>query len=235
MPKTRPRPKAKAKAKAKPAAARKPAPRKRAAPALTPQEREARTRALLAAALDVFLERGFESARLDEVAQRAGVAKGTLYLYFPSKEALFEALIGSLIASPFKAAGEAMLKQDVPSEVMLRDLLNFAKTEILGTKRKDVARLIISEAGRFPELAAFYHREVVSRGMAVVRAIVERGVQRGEFSSDAAARFPQLAVAPLLVAIVWTGLFDRIQKLDASGLIDAHADLLIAGLKGSKA
>jgi AcrR family transcriptional regulator len=231
MSKTKPR----SKAKAKPAAARASAPRKRAAPALTPDEREARTKALLAAALDVFLERGFESARLDEVAQRAGVAKGTLYLYFPSKEALFEALIGSLIASPFQAAGEAMLKQDVPAEAMLRGLLNFAKTEILGTKRKDVARLIISEAGRFPELAAFYHREVIARGMTVVRAIIQRGVERGEFSSDAAARFPQLVVAPVLVAIVWTGLFDRVQKLDTSGLIDAHADLLIAGLKGGKA
>lgn len=223
------------KAKSKPAAARPAAPRKRAAPALTPDEREARTKALLAAALDVFLDRGFEAARLDEVAQRAGVAKGTLYLYFQSKEALFEALIQSLIASPFQAAGEAMLKQDVPAEAMLRGLLNFAKTEILGTKRKDVARLIISEAGRFPDLAAFYHREVIGRGMAVVRAIIKRGVKRGEFSSDAAARFPQLVVAPVLVAIVWTGLFDRVQKLDTSGLIDAHADLLIAGLKGGKA
>lgn len=199
---------------------------------MTADERDARTQALLTAALDVFLERGFEAARLDEVAQRAGVAKGTLYLYFPSKEALFEALITSLIASPFQAAGEAMLQQDVPAEAMLRGLLHFAKTEILGTRRKDVARLIISEAGRFPDLAAFYHREVVGRGMAIVRSIVERGVKSGEFTSDAAARFPQLVVAPLLVAIVWTGLFDRVQKLDTSGLLDAHADLLMAGLKG---
>jgi AcrR family transcriptional regulator len=212
-----------------------PLPRKRASPALTAHEREARTNALLASALDVFLERGFEAARLDEVAQRAGVAKGTLYLYFSSKEALFEALITSVIASPFQAAGEAVLKQDLPAEMMLRGLLNWAKTEILGTRRKDIARLIISEAGRFPDLAAFYHREVVGRGMTIVRTIVERGVKNGEFSSDAAARFPQLVVAPLLVAIVWTGLFDRVQKLDTSGLLDAHADLLIAGLKGGKA
>lgn len=227
--------KAKSPSRQKPKRVPTPAPRKRASPAVTPEEREARTNAVLAAALDVFLQRGFEAARLDEVAQRAGVAKGTLYLYFPSKEALFEALITSLIASPFQAAGEAMLKQDVPAEVMLRGLLNFAKTEILGTKRKDVARLIISGAGRFPDLAAFYHREVVGRGMTIVRAIVERGVERGEFTSDAAARFPQLVVAPVLVAIVWTGLFDRVQRLDTSGLLDAHADLLIAGLRGGRA
>jgi AcrR family transcriptional regulator len=209
--------------------------RSRAAPALTPAEREARIKGVLDAALDVFLARGFDAAKLDEVAKRAGIAKGTLYLYFKSKEALFEALIQSLLASPFQAAGEAILKQDLPAEAMLRGLLAFAKKEILGTRRKDIARLIISEAGRFPDLAAFYHREVVSRGMNMVRSIVERGIRRGEFSSDAAARFPQLVVAPMLVAIVWTGLFDRAQKLDTDGLLDAHADLLIRGLKGGKA
>lgn len=209
--------------------------RVRAAPALTPEEREARIKGMLDAAMDVFLERGFGAAKLDEVAARAGVAKGTLYLYFASKEALFEELIRSLLASPFQAAGEAMLKQDVPAETMLRGLIAFAKTEILGTRRKDIARLVISEAGRFPDLAAFYHREVISRGMSAVRAIVERGVARGEFTSDAAARFPQLVAAPLLVAIVWTGVFDRVDKLDTDGLLDAHADLLIRGLKGDKA
>lgn len=212
-----------------------PKPRKRAARALTPAEREARIKAMLDSALDVFIERGFDAAKLDEVAKRAGVAKGTLYLYFASKEALFEELIRSIIVSPFQAAGEEMLKRDLPSEMMLRGMLHWAKTEILGTRRKDIARLIISEAGRFPDLAAFYHREVVSRGMAIVRAIVERGIARGEFASDEAARFPQLAIAPMLVAIVWTGLFDRSEKLDTGGLLDAHADLLIRGLKGAKA
>lgn len=208
--------------------------RARAVPALTSEEREARIKGVLDAALDVFLERGFGAAKLDEVAARAGVAKGTLYLYFASKEVLFEELIRSLLASPFQAAGEALLKQDVPAEIMLRGLIAFARTEILGTRRKDIARLILSEAGRFPDLAAFYHREVVSRGMSAVRTIVERGVARGEFTSDAAARFPQLVVAPLLVAIVWTGMFDRSEKLDTDGLLEAHADLLIRGLKGDK-
>lgn len=220
--------KATKKAEARPA-------RLRAAPAITPEEREARIRGVLDAALDVFLERGFGAARLDEVAARAGVAKGTLYLYFASKEALFEELVRSFLASPFQAAGEAMLTQDIPAEAMLRGLLAFARTEILATRRKDIARLVISEAGRFPDLAAFYHREVVSRGMAVIRAIVERGIAKGEFTSDAAARFPQLVAAPLLVAIVWTGMFDRSEKLDTGGLLDAHADLLIRGLKGDRA
>ncbi len=203
--------------------------------ALTPEERQARTRQLLDAALDVFLERGFEAARLDEVAKRAGVAKGTLYLYFASKEALFEDLIRSLIASPIQEVGQRMLAQDLPAEMMLRGLLNWVKTEVLGTRRKDIARLIISEAGRFPELGAFYHREVISRGTAVVRAIVLRGIERGEFTTDALVRFPQLLIAPVLVGIIWSGLFSHVEELDTDGLLDAHADLIIRGLKGGAA
>jgi AcrR family transcriptional regulator len=210
-------------------------PRRRASRALTPEEREARVQAMLDAALHVFLERGFDAARLDEVAKRAGVAKGTLYLYFTSKESLFEELIRSIIASPMQTVGQELLARDLSAEAMLRGLIGWMKTEVLGTRRRDIARLIISEAGRFPDLAAFYHREVISRGMAVVRAIVTRGVERGEFTSDAVARFPQLAVAPLLVAIVWIGLFDKAEKLDTDGLLDAHADLLIRGLKGGAA
>ena len=94
--------------------------------------------------------------------------------------------------------------RDVPSGTV-GGLIAWAKTEILGTKRKDIARLIISEAGRFPDLAAFYHREVVARGMGMVRAIVERGVKSGEFTSDAAARFPHLARHGIGVSLVCPG------------------------------
>jgi AcrR family transcriptional regulator len=208
-------------------------PRRRAARALTDEERETRVRKVLDAALDVFIEHGFAAAKLDDVARRAGVAKGTLYLYFASKEALFEELIRSVLASPSQAAGQAIMDLDLPAEFMLRGMIAWAKTEILGTRRKDVARLIISEAWRFPDLAVFYHREVVGRAMTTVRTIVERGVERGEFTTDAAARFPQLVVGPLMVAIVWTGLFDKVAPLDTDALLDAHADLLIRGLKGS--
>ena len=101
--------------------------------------------------------------------------------------------------------------------------------EVLGTKRKLLLRLIIAEGPRFPAIANFYYREVVARGMALMRTIASEAVARGEFTSDAAARFPQLIVAPLLLAVIWDGLFSKIEPLDVAGLLDAHCDLLTAG------
>ena len=103
--------------------------------------------------------------------------------------------------------------------------------EILATRRKEIVRLVIAESGRFPELAEFYHREVVARGMALLRAVAERAVARGELSSDELVRFPQLVVAPGLVAFLWATLFERFEPLDAEAMFDAHMALLCAPAK----
>ena len=194
-------------------------------------DREARLQAILDAALDVFSEKGYAATRLEDVAARAGVAKGTIYLYVPSKQALFEALIRSAIALPIEALEQRIAALDVPAEMMLRTLFAWMRREVLGTRRKEIARLVLSEAGRFPEIAEFYHREVISRGLGILRRIAETGVARGEFGSDALVRFPQLAIAPALVAIIWGGLFERFEPLDVEGLFEAHLELLMRALK----
>jgi AcrR family transcriptional regulator len=213
--------------------------RKRAAPAGTraasapprrvrsDAERQAKERAILDAALDVFAESGFAPARLEEVAARAGVAKGTIYLYFPSKQALFEALIRTGIGEPIEAAGAEAAALDLPFEAVVRGLFARMRHQILATRRKEIIRLVIAESGRFPELAEFYYREVVARGMALLRAAAERAVLRGELSSDELARFPQLVVAPGLVAFLWATLFERFETLDAEAMLEAHLALLL--------
>ena len=190
-------------------------------------ERQAKERAILDAALDVFAESGFAPARLEEVAARAGVAKGTIYLYFPSKQALFEALIRTGIGAPIEAAGAEAAALDLPFEAVVRGLFTRMRQQILATRRKEILRLVIAESGRFPELAEFYYREVVARGMALLRAAAERAVARGELSSDELARFPQLVVAPGLVAFLWATLFERFEKLDAEAMLEAHLALLL--------
>ncbi len=179
------------------------------------------------AALEGCAERGVAAARLEEVAARAGVAKGTIYLYFPSKQALFEALIRTGIGAPIEAAGAEAAALDLPFEAVVRGLFTRMRREILATRRKEIIRLVIAESGRFPELAEFYYREVVARGMALLRGVAERAVLRGELSSDELVRFPQLVVAPGLVAFLWATLFERFEKLDVEAMLEAHLTLLL--------
>jgi AcrR family transcriptional regulator len=196
-------------------------PRKRAREERKVERREA----ILAAALEEFSARGFAATRLDDVAQRAGVAKGTIYLYFRDKESLFQELVRSMLG-PMVGAIEAAPLADLPVRVVAETIVDLFVREIYGTRRKDVLRLIISEGPRFPKLAEFYYREVIARVLPVMRALLTRAVERGELRNDALARFPQLLVAPGLVAIVWNGLFDKFSPLDVRELMRAHLDLL---------
>lgn len=190
-------------------------------------EPEARRQAILTAALAVFAEHGFEAARLDDVAARAGVAKGTLYLYFAHKEALFEALIRSAISPVMERFAKLAAAPDLPPLRAIEAFFALFEKEVLGSDRKLLLRLIISEGPRFPAIAELYYREVVVRGIGLMRSLAERAAQQGVFPSSAAARYPQLVIAPLLMAVIWDGLFSRIDPLDVGGLLRAHREVLI--------
>jgi len=189
------------------------------------RRRAERRQAILAAALKEFSARGFAAARLDDVAVAAGIAKGTIYLYFRDKEALFQDLIRSEM-SPVVATLETALAVYLPVRAVAERAVELFVREIYGTNRKDIIRLIISEGPRFPQLADFYYREVLSRIIAAVRALLARALARGELRGDALIRFPQLLAAPGIVAIVWSGLFERHDPLDVRALMRAHLDLL---------
>ncbi len=186
----------------------------------------ARRTAILEAALDEFSARGFAGARLDDVAQRAGVAKGTIYLHFKDKEALFRELVRTMLG-PLVGGLEQLRASDLPIRTVLERFADLFVREIYGTRRRDVARLVITEGARFPALAEVYYHEVVERGIAAMRAMIERAVARGEISHAALARFPQLIVAPAVVGIIWAGLFDRFDHLDVAGMMRAHIDILL--------
>ena len=186
----------------------------------------ARREAILAAALDEFSSRGFEAARLDDVAKRAGVAKGTIYLYFRDKESLFQELIRAML-TPLVGTIEALGAADVPINVLADQIVEMFVREVYETRRKDVIRLMISEGRRFPKLAEFYYREVLSRIIAAMRAILRRAAARGEVPQGL-ADFPQIIVAPGLVAIIWSGLFERFEPLDVRKMMKAYVELLFA-------
>src|ERR1700712_204892 len=190
-------------------------------------ERAAERRgAIVEAAIDEFIARGFAATRLDDVAKRAGVAKGTIYLHFKDKQSMFEELIRTAIVPLVNRLSAAPLRSDAT----VRDMVEgFAKTfieQVVTTRRGDIVRLIVAEGPRFPAVADFYYREVVSRGLAGMRAMIELGIARGEISNKNLARFPQILVAPAIVAVIWQSLFSRHAPLDAHEMFRVHLDLI---------
>ena len=194
-------------------------------PGLRAERQAQRREAILAAALDEFSARGFAAARLDDVAKRAGVAKGTIYLYFRDKESLFQELVRSML-SPIVGQVEAAPMIDLPVRMVIEMIAEVFVREVFGTRRKDVIRLILTEGQRFPKLAEIYYHEVIARAVPAVRALMARAVARGELRNDALARFPQLLVAPAMIALMWNGLFGRFAPIDVREILRAHIDML---------
>jgi AcrR family transcriptional regulator len=184
-----------------------------------------RRQAIFDAALDEFIDRGYAATRLDDIARRAGVAKGTIYLYFKDKQALFEELVRSALlplidrlAMPQAGGGSA--------RALLENFVgNFVK-EVVATRRSAIVRLILAEGPRFPDIADFYYREVVARGLAGMRALIELGIASGEIRQAGLKDFPQLVVAPAIVAVIWQGLFARHAPLDVTAMLRVHLDLI---------
>jgi AcrR family transcriptional regulator len=184
-----------------------------------------RREAIIEAALEEFIARGFAATRLDDIAKRAGVAKGTIYLHFKDKESMFEELV-RIVMVPVV---ERLTTLPAPTG-SVRDLVeafasNFLK-EVANTRRGDLVRLIVAEGPRFPAVADFYYREVVSRGIAGMRALIELGIARGEIREKNLAQFPQILVAPAMIAVIWQGLFERHAPLDAQAMLRVHLDLI---------
>jgi len=184
-----------------------------------------RRQAIIDAALDEFIARGFTATRLDDVAKRAGVAKGTIYLHFKDKESMFEELIRTALVPLI-----GRLHAPPPTGGSVRDAVeSFARTfiqEVAATRRGDIVRLIVAEGPRFPSIADFYYREVVSRGLAAMRALIDLAIARGEIQQKDLARFPQIIVAPAIIAVIWQSLFGRHAPLDATEMLRVHLDLI---------
>ena len=171
----------------------------------TPRKRrkEARPSELLEAALSLFVEKGFAATRLEDVAARAGVSKGTLYLYFENKDALFKAVIQEGII-PVIAENEAIAaRHSGCSFDLLELLLENWWTKIGQTAFAGIPKLMVAEARNFPELASFYYENVISRGRALVGSALRRGMESGEFRSMDVETTVDVVIAPILMLLIW--------------------------------
>ena len=200
------------------------------------RRKEARPSELAAAALSVFIEKGFAATRLDEVAARAGVSKGTLYLYFDSKEALFTAVIEDGVLPLFdEMEGKLETLKDDP-ERLLREILldwwhNVGQTDLGG-----ISKLIIAEAGNFPEVARYHHEAVIVRWMALLGRAIDIGIERGVFRSLDVPTLRQLVFFPLLMLSIWKNSMASCvagcatPSLVSDTYFDTYFDMIFRGL-----
>ncbi|MBK5106226.1 MAG: TetR/AcrR family transcriptional regulator, partial [Burkholderiales bacterium] len=201
------------------------------------RRKDARPEEIIAAALDLFVERGFAATRLDDVAARAGVSKGTLYLYFENKEDLFKAVVRGNVL-PVLQHGEVLVGNFSGSSADLVRKLVRGWWELTGsTKVAGIPKLVIAEAGNFPDLAKFYYDEVIVRALSMFRRVLQRGNDADEFREVDIDHLVRVALAPLVMLGVWRHSFACCEReqLQPERYLDAYLDMLLHSLRKPQA
>ncbi len=196
------------------------------------RRKDDRPQEILDAALACFAEKGFAATRMEDVAERAGVTKGTIYLYFKNKEDVFKALVRESIGTQLTQILDNIRNFDGSSRDLLRNALTVLGHFLQTSDRVVLPKIIIAEAGNFPELARFYREEIIEKGMGAMNSVIERGIARGEFRPVNSQHAVRLCIAPLLLGIMWRTTFAQFdtEPYDYQGLIDTHLDVLLRGL-----
>lgn len=198
------------------------------------RRKESRPGELLDAALSLFVEKGFAATKAEEVAARAGVSKGTLFLYFESKEELFKAVIRKNISHLFPTWNEAFTQFKGSSADMLRYAMQTWWDNIGNTPASGLPKLVMSEAQNFPEIASFYQQEVILPGNALIRKILARGIDSGEFRALDLDHAVHTIVAPMIFLMMWKNSMGRCDAhshlIDPERFIALQVDVLLHGL-----
>jgi AcrR family transcriptional regulator len=201
---------------------------RRKAPAQAPRDEQ-----IVAAAFEEFSAHGYAATRLDDVARRAGVAKGTIYLHFKNKEVLFQAVVRSLIRPLIEEFGGFAREPGGSAETLCQFLSRFYDDVVRSAKVRGILRLLIAESGNFPQVAEIYRREVIEPGLGAIRLVLDRGWDSGEFQRTKARDFPQILLAPAIAAVVWILVIGKRVPLDLEAYFSAHLEFVLRGLKPS--
>jgi AcrR family transcriptional regulator len=197
------------------------------------RRKEARPQELLDAALELFVEKGFAATRAEEVAARAGVSKGTLYLYYPSKEDLLKAVIEHRVASEIAAGAAEAASFKGPTDELLRAVLTQWWQRIYDSPVSGVFKIVITEVRNFPEIAEFHRRAVVEPGQKLIGQLLQRGIDRGEFRPVDLATAVHSLVFPMIMACLHKhslGACIPEERLDGKTFIRNHIELMLEGL-----
>lgn len=194
------------------------------------RRKEDRPQEITEAALEAFAEKGYSATRVEEVAKRAGVSKGLMYLYFKTKEELFKAVVKSVVVRRVDQLIGTVESTNLSSEDFIRGPLSSFLKQLPGSPVAIVIRLLISEGSRHPDLVDYYYDNVVAKGLAAISGFVERGVDRGEFRKSVITELPQLFLAPVMLSIIWNIIF-KSRELDTDKLIETQIDMLLTHIK----
>ncbi len=195
------------------------------------RRKDARPAELIEAALQAFSETGFGGTKIEDIARRAGVAKGTVYRYFPTKDALFEAVVREHI-TPIFARLESSGDSSGDASSQLVAIVRRIYTELIEHPvRRTIMHILIAEGNRFPQLTEFYHAEVIAKGKRILRRAIKRGIDSGEFRRSPALNNPEVIMGPAILAAVWKMSFEQAAPLDIKRYRNAHLDILLNGLR----
>lgn len=190
-----------------------------------------RPQEIVEAAFVEFSRNGYAMTTLDRVAERAGVTKGTIYVYFESKEHLFISMVREVTKAALDTVHEMFETHEGTTADLLRTQFSFIYQHIVeDRRRREVLRMLIAEAPRFPELADRYHQEILRPCLDMLRQAIRRGMDRGEFRKSAIVDLPQIVIAPIALVDLWMMMFDDRQPLDMKAYFNAHLDLVLNGL-----
>jgi AcrR family transcriptional regulator len=190
-----------------------------------------RPKEILEAAFVEFSRNGYAMTTLDQIAERAGVTKGTIYVYFENKEHLFISMVREVTSATLETVHEMFETHEGSTADLLRAQFSFIYQHIVeDTRRREVVRMLIAEAPRFPELADRYHEEILRPCLEMLRQAIQRGMDRGEMRRSSIVDMPQVVIAPIALVDLWMMMFGDRQPLDMKAYFNAHVDLVLNGL-----
>ncbi len=182
--------------------------------------------AIIKAAKNEFVSKGFEAARIDEIAKKANVAKGTVYLYFQNKEALFDEMIRTVMMPLTESIRQALDGQTKATKELYVPAFSSLLKRMLSPEVGPVMRLMISEAIRFPKLGDFFRHQAVAPMIEKQKVLLKSAANAGKLRNPAIAEYPQLLMAPILLTVVWQGVFSQFVPADISEMIKVHIESL---------
>ncbi|MEO1028738.1 MAG: TetR/AcrR family transcriptional regulator [Pseudomonadota bacterium] len=202
-----------------------------AAKTRTRKDAETRQAEIVAAAFKVFTRDGLAGAKVDAIAEEAKVSKGTVYVYYKTKEEVFKAVMMTYIQSALEKTMAGAIREDMGHEERLKAVIGGAYRLFAGSDIRKIITLLVGEGSRFPGLIKFYHDNVLMRGRMVIQTVVRAGVNDGVFRDIPVEEYPQIIMGPAMMGAIWAQHFHKYSPVNLDELYDAHIDLLLEGLR----